>query len=193
MCAVVGATAGYDLHKVLMLFKNSRIRGLHAFGYAYTENGEVHTSKFLEYEDFVDTFSMHLPKEFIAHFRYSTSGDWRELDNNQPIKSEGRSLVFNGTIDMRTKKEMEEAYKITLNTDNDGELVLLSKDPVAFINENGRTFAGLLLDKDRNITPLRNELRPLYFSKNKEVTYYASTLDIMNRSGFQNSELVGTS
>jgi len=192
VCAVIGATEGYDQHKVLMLFKNSRIRGLHAFGYAFVKDGKVKTRKYLEYEKFLNSFTRERPAEFIAHFRYSTSGDWKTLSNNQPLEAEGNALVFNGTLDMRTKTEMEAAYNIKLNTENDGELVLRAKDPWAFIKQDGRTFAGLLLGPNREITPMRNELRPLYssYDEQEEVTYYASTNDIMKRSGFKNAKLI---
>ena len=51
----------------------------------------------------------------IYHNRYSTSGDFKNHLNNQPIEIGDTSLCFNGVIDMGTKSQMEEKYQIKMS------------------------------------------------------------------------------
>jgi len=98
------------------LFSESAVRGLHAFG-LYQRYSETIRAF---HHDMV--FDWKLPA--IAHARYSTSGDWKNHSNNQPLALSDFVLVFNGVISMGTRKEMEQAFHVELETENDGEIFL---------------------------------------------------------------------
>lgn len=195
MCAIIGATNGYKTDIILNIFKNSRIRGLHSFGYSYIDNNCIKTDKFLLYEEFVESFLKIKPASFISHFRYSTSGDWNDHNNNQPINIGDFSSAFNGVIDMRSKSEMEIEYNINMITENDGEIALRyyadsENKLIDLIKNNQRTYAGIIINKTGDIIAIRNDNRPLYIHKDNNTSYIASTKDIFTRSGIENAKLI---
>ena len=127
MCGVVAVAsvdALPDLALVSALLRQSRIRGTHAFGWASCDSGgEMTAGKAHAINDCLAS----LPPEpclLIAHTRYSTSGDWLDHRNNQPVIIGQSALVFNGIIDMRTRAEYETARQRKYSTDNDGEILL---------------------------------------------------------------------
>ena len=87
MCSVIGFFGRYNKELLTKVFFNSRIRGLHAFGYAYYNEQDLQVKKFLDYDNFVASINEDKPNKFIAHFRYSTSGDYNNQENNQPLKT----------------------------------------------------------------------------------------------------------
>lgn len=193
MCSIIGWNGPFDEETIKKICFNSRIRGLHAFGYSFYKNKKITTLKFLNYDEFISSLIKTQPKTFIAHFRYSTSGDYKNELNNQPIEKKGVSMVFNGVLDMRTKTEMEDKYKLSLDTENDGELALIKflsgennvKDLI-----KGRSFAGAFLDKDGKIKVLRNTKRPAYIGKIGKASVLSSTKDILLRSGVKEIDQV---
>jgi asparagine synthetase B (glutamine-hydrolysing) len=96
-------------------------------------------------------------------------------------------MVFNGTIDMRTKPEMEKDYGIVMNSDNDGEIMLQSKSRIELLLGN-ITFAGLFLEKN-TVYAMRNPHRPAYWTEKHDSIYIASTADIMKRCLLRPHEL----
>lgn len=189
MCSIIGWDGPFDEGVARRLFYESRIRGLHAFGFSTLSNNEITTRKYHKYNGFVEAVCRLKPSKFIAHFRYSTSGDFKELMNNQPIAiGTSDAMAFNGVIDMRTRPEMEKEYGIRMETDNDGEIVLRKfiegdrNDLEAFIKSHG-TFAGLFITNGGQIYALKNERRPLYRHQSKDRTIIASTRSILERSG----------
>lgn len=193
MCSIVGFAGVWEDQTIRKIMINSRIRGLHSFGYSYANNGQIITKKFLNYNTFIETICEEKPSKFIAHFRYSTSGDWKNQDNNQPVSAGNLSLVFNGVIDMRSKPEMEKHYRVSMNTENDGEIALMKyqkskEDMLDFIGQAGRTFAGMILSSNGEAYAVRNNLRPLSFAENDNAIYYASTNDILRRSGLKDCQ-----
>jgi len=186
MCSIIACSGDWDKDIVYKILKNSRIRGLHSFGYSYVDK-YLKTNKYLDFKKFSDELLDIKPNKFIAHFRYSTSGDWKILDNNQPINISNISLVFNGVLDMRTKQEMEANYKIKMSSENDGELAILKyisgiEKFKNFINESNKTFAGCFLTEENKIFAIRNKLRPMAISIQEKATYLSSTTDILKRS-----------
>ena len=189
MCAIVGVSGDWNEETLLNLLKWSRIRGLHAFGYAFIENNQLVYHKFLNYKEFCDSIIENKPNKFIAHFRYSTSGDWKIPKNNQPIIFNQTALVFNGVIEMSTKEEMESKWECTLNTENDGEIALLQYSIGRIdelIDNKTRSFAGLFLNENNEIVAIRNRRRPMYVGEQDNCYYLASTHDILNRSNIKN-------
>lgn len=185
MCGVVGYSCESPIkehYEILQaIIEQSKIRGLHSFGYSFFD-GEVVTIK---YHD-INKVEFPLKNKIIYHNRYSTSGDYKNHDNNQPIAVGNISLVFNGVLDMRTKQEMEEHYQIDMETDNDGELVLklCGSDPEKiqeYVQNTTGSFAGLILTENNKMYAIRNENRPLWMLNHSGAIFYASTRDIFKR------------
>jgi glutamine phosphoribosylpyrophosphate amidotransferase len=185
MCGIIGYSCPnpnkehFDILQSLIY--QSKIRGLHSFGLSYYENGLI-TKKYHS----IEQVELPITNKIIYHNRYSTSGDYKEHKNNQPIALEDISLVFNGVLDMRKKQEIEHHYKIKMNNDNDGEIILrlcnsdkkLIQD---FVSKTKGSFAGMFLTKDNVLYAIRNNNRPLWMLKNNDATFYASTKDIFKR------------
>lgn len=193
MCSIIAVSGNWEEEILKQIMKNSRIRGLHSFGYSFVEKNKIKNSKFIDYDQFIESLIQKKPNKFIAHFRYSTSGDWKVIENNQPIFLDDFCLAFNGVIDMSSKSEMEKKFNVEMKTENDGEIAILKykegKDSfLNFINQNKRTFAGVFLNNKNEITAIKNNLRPLSISKYNNATYIASTSDILLRSGLNNNE-----
>jgi glutamine phosphoribosylpyrophosphate amidotransferase len=186
MCSILGYKGIFDGAIVSKLLYNSRIRGLHAFGYSFFQSGAIETRKFLDYNVFVKDLLQEKPDTFIAHFRYSTSGDYKELENNQPLFQNNTAIAFNGVISQRPKFEMEFEYKINLLADNDGYILLHKHEDTEFINKRNISFAMVGL-KDKKIFALRNRNRPLHIYTGNDLVIVASTKDILTRSGLKDS------
>lgn len=181
MCAIIGfisdnptAIAVETLKKV---FIESKIRGMHAYGYAAIQDGHLMEAKSNGLKSLL--VSIDNPTRLIGHCRYSTSGDYRNMLNNQPLRFGGEYLVFNGVIDMRTKAEMEAVYGIKMESDNDGEIMLQTSDRNRLLKSE-ITFSGLTLNS-HVLAFFRNEGRPGYKATRHGATYIASTADILRR------------
>ena len=149
----------------------------------------------IKYHD-LDKVQFPPANKIIYHNRYSTSGDYKNHDNNQPIAIGNMSLVFNGVLDMRTKQEMEQHYGIEMETDNDGEILLrlCGSDPdkiQEYVQNTTGSFAGLILTQDNTMYAVRNKNRPLWALNHSGAVFYASTRDIFKRvdSSFEPKEL----
>ena len=191
MCGVVGFSCKHPgqhhVAAIQRLFTQSKIRGLHAFGISYYEENQIKTSK---HHKLVDCCSaIPLTNKLIGHCRYSTSGDYADHQNNQPIHLDNAAVVFNGVISMAAKCEYEKMYRRKYQTENDGEIFLdkFVRDEAwaNFVTYGKFSFAGLVLWDDQLIA-IRNAHRPLYRLVEMEAVFYASTADIFRRAGFDN-------
>lgn len=189
MCSVIGYKGKFQPELVKKLLYNSRIRGLHAFGYSFYLNKELTTRKFLDYKSFEQSICEEKPDLFIAHFRYSTSGDYKVIDNNQPLQQNNVCIAFNGVISQKTKEEIEEEYKVVLKNDNDGYLLIQKLNDVDFLSKKNISFALVGLQLDR-LFFMRNEKRPLHLFESDDLKVVASTKDILERSGIEKSVLL---
>lgn len=210
MCGIIGYFSknplDEDFEIIKEIFKNSKIRGLHAFGFTALLPTGLETVKCHNLEDILnnlDFFKTLKPKILIGHNRYSTSGDYKKHINNQPVylAKEGISLVFNGVISMKHKKEYEILYNESYETENDGEIILrkyLKNENITdFINNSNISFAGMILtESKKELLFLKNWRRPAYYSKKNNSIFIASTKDILKKSGldsivsFNNNELI---
>lgn len=195
MCGVIGmfskAPKESDCEDVVELFKQSRVRGLHAFGFtAVTADGPWLTNKAASSEENTANLrnAFHLwggVRALIGHTRYSTSGDYKTPENNQPVLVQDLSLVFNGVISMKTREEYSREYGKQYETENDGEIfarrVLDGEEWEAFVREGAFSFAGCFLHKGE-LWALRNTNRPLWFWKTEDRLLFASTKDIFRRA-----------
>ena len=187
MCGIIGAVIKNNDQQSLILlsrlFQQSRIRGMQSYGWATSENLKPKIGTLREAH--VDIMRLK-PCVFIGHCRYSTSGL-----TAQPLlidRYPEMVLAFNGNISMKTKPEMEAAYKIQLQTDNDGEIfihyvmkgkgIMLIQDPLV-------SFAGVWFFHDK-LWVLRNERRPAWSCTFNDNFFVASTEDIFLRAGFKN-------
>ena len=183
MCSVIGYKGVFQKDFVSNLLDESRCRGLHSFGY-HTKNG---TQKFLDYNLFKKELLKEQPEIFIAHFRYSTSGDYQNKENNQPLTSDDKSMVFNGVISQLDKPSMEKKFEMNLPSDNDGWILYdyFSTNGIKELPQ-GVSYAFIGLDKE-GLTAVRNELRPLWKYESDKLVVLASTKNILTRAGYQNN------
>lgn len=193
MCGVVGyqtATPSRVLAQAFTaLCEASLIRGLHACGVAWWDVGQrLHGRKWHDTAAALRELPLLLSRARAAvwHNRYSTSGDWHDHANNQPLHGEVHALAFNGVLDMRTRTEIEQAYGVTLQADNDGYLFLQAlergEDPVATLARLRGTFAGLWLDTSGQVWALRNRERPLWWFVHAGTPFAVSTADMAQRA-----------
>jgi len=186
MCAVIGVYGKMSesvLFYIRRLFEESQIRGKHATGISFIEDGILHTVKFpIPAKEFVNTFNLSaLPDELrvIGHCRYSTS----DLRFNQPISSEDVSIVHNGVISQEAPEFWLKDFGYKCATGNDSELILRSieagDEPIDEFKD--KSVAAIVL-KPKDFYFFRNGFRPLWYT-NFEGTYYiASTKDILLRT-----------
>jgi asparagine synthetase B (glutamine-hydrolysing) len=163
------------------LFKESAIRGLHAFGIGTSES----VKRSHNTQDIIDAFNPDLTT--VAHARYCTSGDWHTLENNQPIVVDDIILAFNGVIHMGSKEEFEKAFNVKCDSDNDGEVFLRrmigGETAEAFLSRISGSFAGVWL-RNGKLWAGRNARRPLWKCQSYGALWYGSTRDVFLRAGF---------
>lgn len=190
MCGVLYFKGDGSKHKELIvnLLQQSRIRGLHAFGVSLRSTPKesfqtIRTFSLPEAEQYIldNQFC-----ELIGHCRYDTSGDWRVLENNQPIAIGHSILAFNGVVRMSTREEYQQEFGREYTTENDGEIVLrmiAEKDGrlLSLLEQNRVTFAGVAYVNGKAMA-LRNERRPLWRGLMLDTEFVISTVDIFKRS-----------
>jgi len=180
MCGILGVVMKQYDPKILHVINQLKIRGTHAYGIAYVESNEIKRCKSNCIEFVCAQIDRLKLTTFIFHNRYSTSGDYKDDNNNQPIIVGDTAMVFNGVISMKTKPEMEQEFDIKMSTDNDGEIMLLK--PNEFYNPSA-SFAGVFLTKSK-CYGVRNNKRPMYLYQDENLQILVSTIDTLKRAGF---------
>ena len=186
MCGVIGykPLKPNDLQAFMFkrLFDESRIRGHHAYGLANPSA----TFKSFDWEEVVEQFDPSQPT--IGHTRYCQSGDWKVMENNQPLVVGNLKLAMNGVLHMGTKEEFEKAFDVHCLVDNDSEIFLqkisTGVKPRDFITSITGSFSATWLEGDR-LWAGRNARRPLWRCKAFDAWWYASTRDIFIRAAFR--------
>lgn len=190
MCGVIGYASDSPRPShpdaLRSLFYESRVRGLHAFGFSLWDGERLVTQRFLDLKSCLAAIPLGVTR-LIGHCRYSTSGDHQNVANNQPLQIAEAALAFNGVISMATKGEYERQHGREYATENDGEIFLdkfvRNDDWLEFVARGRFSFAGLTLHRGR-LTALRNKNRPLFRVDQGCATFFASTADIFQRAGF---------
>lgn len=190
MCGVIGYASDEPqpshADSLRSLFYESRVRGLHAFGFSTGDGERVVTRRFLDLKHCLAAIPAGVTR-MIGHCRYSTSGDYQNVSNNQPLQIGEAAMAFNGVISMATKAEYERQNGRKYATENDGEIFLdkfVRNDGwLEFVARGRFSFAGLTLHRGR-LTALRNKGRPLFRVDQGSATFFASTVDIFLRAGF---------
>ncbi|HUU88612.1 MAG TPA: hypothetical protein VMX17_12785 [Candidatus Glassbacteria bacterium] len=155
------------------------------------EGIEVQKSFKPNFKEIVDNFVDHGGECLIFHCRYSTSGDFKDMNNNMPIVVGNTAIALNGIISMKRKKGFEKEFKVKCLTENDAEIILAKgntpTDYVNFLKKNPKaSFAGLFLHHE-TIYAIRNNKRPMYYFVTKRKSeFFVSTIDIAVRAGFKN-------
>jgi glutamine phosphoribosylpyrophosphate amidotransferase len=193
MCGVIGfytkKKTKEQSDKLCELFVQSKIRGLHAFGLIVKKGKDVHVVKTYDLAEVLNYIKNNDFNLLIGHTRYSTSGDYQDHCNNQPIHVDKIALVFNGVISQATKAEYEKIYGKKYITDNDGEIfarkVVDGEDWKDFVWKGKFSFAGIFMQEHR-VMALRNKNRPLWKSEEFGARFIGSTNDFFKRSGFKN-------
>ncbi len=206
MCGVIGAAiknpTRADLDLLMCVLVQSQIRGQHATGLAWINNGQVIIEKRpVPATEFVEEFdsSKLIDEEtgdlfMIGHCRYSTS----DLKFNQPIASRETvnvAVVHNGVISQEPPERWEELYDAKTATSNDSELLLHSEEhPLLKYHPSSQAVCMLTIENGTPIlTAWRNEARPLWRSyigkalvdHGPRGIVFTSTKDIAQRSGFK--------
>lgn len=192
MCGVLGiaiknfSEKDYDL--VRSLFIQSMIRGKHATGVSYVKNGKIITNKDpIPADEWISKQNLNEWRNedgnlyCIGHIRYSTS----DLRYNQPFSTDELGIVHNGVISQEPPSTWFETYNLKTDTANDSELVLRAMEkkahPLTYFSP--ASMAVCAVRNDKTITAFRNEERPLYYSYSPDKIIFASTADILKRSG----------
>lgn len=192
MCGVLGIAikkpTEQEFELVRRLFVQSMIRGKHATGVSYVKNDKVHTIKepvnactFINNQNISDWVNEDGNLYCIGHVRYSTS----DLAYNQPMATEELSIVHNGVISQESPETWKETYGYETLTKNDSELILrcLETGETPLHKFHPASMSVCTLDKNKVITAFRNEARPLHYSYGANGIIFASTADILKRSG----------
>ena len=182
MCAVIGMQSknlvDIDLFKKIMI--ESMIRGKHATGISWVENGDVKTIS-----EPVSADKFNYPdiktKTIIGHCRYSTSS----LKHNQPIIGNNISIAHNGVITQINPEKWAEIYNCNFNTECDSEIILRMWEKGKHALQLEGSMAVIILTK-LNMQFFRNEERPMYFAKDNENFYVVSAKNILERCNIKN-------
>lgn len=189
MCGIVGFFTNNKTEKQLdllyTLMRESSVRGLHAFGISFYKDGTLITRKSFKFPHYrqATKFSGNV---LIFHNRYSTSGDWQDMNNNQPIITGHRAIAVNGVLSMKPQKEYEQEFGVECHTENDAEIFgrLLQRGVppiIALKGLEGASFACVFLHIGK-LYVLRNNKRPLYWFQQHGAVYVVSTMDIADRA-----------
>lgn len=193
MCGIIGVSLTkatlQDMKKVFNLIQESSIRGIHATGISIVVDGKIKTHKV--HEAAAAFLNRHWVKHMIengdnlmmlGHTRYSTS----DLRFNQPLGDEDIAIVHNGVITQELPASWGEAYGLKTKTTNDSELILACINNGEKPLEKFHGSMAVCTLSSRMLTAFRNGQRPLWYCQQSNGVIFASTKDILLRSGFKN-------
>jgi glutamine phosphoribosylpyrophosphate amidotransferase len=187
MCSVIGAIikdpTKDDFNMIRRVFHESRIRGMHATGMSVLYNNKIMTFKepvpaddFRHLDDLEEMVNVDNILYLIGHCRYSTS----DLEYNQPLSNEKKSIVHNGVITQELPENWNTLYPYVFETKNDSELVLHSEDPLREFAD--ASMAVCELYEDGRLRFYRNGKRPLYLTNLSNGSIITSTADVPKRA-----------
>lgn len=196
MCSVIGAVlrnpSKQDFAIIRNVFRESKIRGMHATGMSFlphwsdrieTIKEPIPADQFVEKHLHDDNLSSMVANDgnlyLIGHCRYSTS----DLEYNQPMTSNEKSIAHNGVITQELPENWKELYGYECITKNDSELVLHSNDPLREFSHMSMGVVELNLNK--TVRFYRNGKRPIYLSTIVSGSIITSTEDIAVRAGLK--------
>lgn len=196
MCAIIGITikgiTPEQERLVERLIREARIRGKHATGVSYVQQGKLNTirepigsDEFMDkypIDTFVDLDGWKRDLTMIVHCRYSTS----DIKYNQPFYNKSFSVAHNGVISQELPENWESLYGFKCETKNDSELlfhtVVAGQSPLKVWQES--SIAAIELYDNYNLRFYRNGRRPLHLTAIQNGYIITSTKDIVKRAGF---------
>lgn len=183
MCGLFGfnGVAAPDPAKLRAVAEAASRRGPHACGVAWDSEGIVrverrsgpwktHATALLR--------ACSSAMRIVGHFRLSTSGDWRDPANNQPLHFGGCAVAHNGNIpDWR---ERAERLGLKLTTSCDSELVARTLDAAPTFTYTALSKTGIsalphaVLALRPGVFLATRRSLPLFVWVAPEGTYYSS-------------------
>lgn len=182
------------MFKLLML--ESGVRGLHAAGIWSSTSGLTRCAG--DVYDFISGADIKPANILLGHTRYSTSGDFCDIENNQPLQQSDLVLAHNGIVSM--SEDFDKIFGQKCSTRNDSEVILrkiaalslrsnlVSAIPAA-LSQIGKVskpiFACVLVDSEQDQVYLfHDDIRPLhlYWVQALNCHVWTSTADIMRRA-----------
>ncbi len=195
MCGIIGVELDHimaaQMTKIKELIHQSSIRGIHATGFSYLKNGRVETisqhgtpAQLFEHQN-IEACIQNAKLCLIAHTRYSTS----DLKYNQPIGSGQMAICHNGVISQADPTLWPQQFGLQPRTANDSELILkcLEKGECHPLVKFKGSMAVCILTPE-GVLAFRNHERPLWFNQEENGVVFASTRDILFRSGFEHPQ-----
>lgn len=191
MCAIVGVklndVTDEDISFVTTIIFEARIRGMHATGVTYLQDGQLKTIKMpLSAGEFLlknPVKSMLNGKDLtmIAHCRYSTS----DIEYNQPFDNGEVGLAHNGVISQELPENWETLYGYKTETKNDSELLLhtIAEGKAPFSTWPDASISAVEVYKTDKLRFYRNGKRPLHLTSRNNGSIITSTADIFWRAG----------
>ncbi len=190
MCGIIGfytkQATTENLYLLHNLMRESKVRGLHAFGCVWYEKSTLQQNKWFNMPDkeWLNKFIGRKDFKLIFHNRYSTSGNWENMKNNQPIIVQDIAIAMNGVVTMKPPEEWRKEYDVFCETENDAEIFLrlieYGEKPLDILKSITGSFAAVVLEDDV-LYALRNSKRPLYWFYANKAIYIISTIDIAYR------------
>lgn len=188
MCGVIAYVSDSpnsdDLELMLKIFEESRIRGVHSFGYCFASDTP---KRFHRIDEMRDSLAENWDgSPLVGHNRYCTGESWKDLLDCQPISRGELAIAFNGVIDMSSPASWPGKYSTNFETANDAEIALVYIESGGFlglISNRKVSFAGAWV-KDGTVWYARNPGRPLWLGCRAHSRFLASTKDILLRAGF---------
>lgn len=181
MCGIVGIVArrntAVDMGSFHRLMEEAKIRGLHAHGVAYLQNGKVNIYKSAGPYRPAPSQNDISTSAIIGHCRYSTS----DLQYNQPIGDAAAAIVHNGIITQEDPVVWKQRFGVECEGRNDSEIILQTVKAGRSPFDAGGSQAAAILTAE-SVTFWRNEYRPLYYAALQNSVVFASTADILRRA-----------
>ena len=173
MCGIIAyqvkEAKGYDLGTIKRLFVESQIRGKHATGIAWIDDGKIYgyimtkpAEEFVKEFDFRRLIASDGSLTMIGHTRYSTS----DLQYNQPLYNGKFALVHNGVMTQELPEHWEELFGCEFLTKNDSEILFKyleqqsESEQLDIYPDASIAYASLSIE--HGLRYGRNGLRPLW-------------------------------
>ena len=170
------------LKDFIAVVEQSKIRWLHSFWAFDWDTLE----RYFNINDLISSIKSKRSQTILWHNRYSTSGDRKELENNQPLIKKGLVLAFNGVIDQSDKSNRVKD-SLWYETNNDWEIIMNAIlnnwiDKISDYFPKKCSFAWLIF-VEWKMYAYRNKNRPLRLKMYDDGSVIvASTSDIMTRA-----------
>lgn len=195
MCGIIGYenhnVTNADLEILQQVMLESRIRGKHASGIAWYDGKKIHSKtkpvaidELLNGLDLRKTIYNTHEISIIAHARYSTS----DIQYNQPLVGTKIAIAHNGVISQASSENWKDLFGYKCKTKNDSELLLraIENNDEPTKKFPGASIAVTILDSQGHVRAYRNTYRPLWEGTIGQGKIFASTFDILHKSGVKN-------